>query len=121
MVLPSNALYLESLEVTLPVTILYGTEPSPTAGLSSIPVTTTVCITFQLLEVNTTLLAAIVPSPVLSILKLIVTSEVGSAFNTIVNEPVPPSSVVMLSTTCRVAPIFNIVFCVGDDSFPQHL
>ena len=111
---------MASLEVTLPVTILYGTDPSPTAGLSSTPVTIIVCATFQLLGVNITLLTAIVPSPVLSLLKAIVTSDVGCEVNTMVNDPVPPSSLVMLSVTNTVAPATSssVIVNVCDELVP---
>ena len=106
-VVPSNTLYVVSFDVTFPVTILYGTEPSPTGGLSSTPVTEMVCGIFQLIGVNVTLLTDIVPSAVLSLLKEMVTSSVGSDVNTIVNEPVEPSSLVRLSVTFTVAPAIS--------------
>jgi hypothetical protein len=75
-----------------PIVTLYSTSPSSTR--SSVPVTVTVCGTFQSAAVNVRLEIVTVPSVESLVMTGISTSAVGSLSSTTVKFAVPPASVV---------------------------
>ena len=75
------------------VTMENGVSPSTTK--SSVPVAVTVWGTFQFAAVNVRVVRSTVPSVGVSVSSVIVTSATGLVSSTIVNESVPPASVVV--------------------------